>query len=182
MNLVKKIPWKEGNCINVVIEIPKGSSNKYEYDEKKECFQLDRTLHSAVFYPFDYGFMPQSKAGDGDALDVIVLTETPTFAGCIIRSKPIGIVRMEDESGEDIKVIAIPASDIEPRKADISDIRDVPEHIMKEITEFMQHYKALEPHKWTKVHGLEGAEKAREIIKESVENFAKVSGQKKRRK
>ncbi|NYZ79763.1 inorganic diphosphatase [Candidatus Micrarchaeota archaeon] len=179
MNLVKKIPWGKEKEINVVIEIPRGSSNKYEYDEKNEYFRLDRTLHTAVFYPFDYGFMPQSKAGDGDALDVIVLTETPTFPGCVIRSRPVGLLRMEDQSGEDIKIITVPASDIEPRKAEINDVADIPEHQKKEIIEFMRHYKALEPHKWTKVHGFENAERAYDVIKESANSFKKRANRRK---
>lgn len=181
MNFVKKIPWGKEDEINVVIEIPRGSSNKYEYDENVGCFRLDRALHTAIFYPFDYGFMPQSLSGDGDALDVAVLTEKPTFPGCVIRSRPIGLLRMDDQSGEDIKIIAVPAKEIEPREAEISDIKDVPEHQKKEIIEFIKNYKALEPHKWVKIHGFEGAKSARTVIKESADNFTKSNRRKGRK-
>ena len=109
MNYIKDIPiGNPPNEINVVIEVPKGSSNKYEYDEEHNYFKIDRALHSAVFYPFDYGFVPQTRSKDSDALDVIVLTEQPTFPGCVIRARPIGVLEMEDESGIDYKILSVP--------------------------------------------------------------------------
>jgi inorganic pyrophosphatase len=173
MNLVKKIPWGKETEINVVIEIPKGSSNKYEYDCHGEYFRLDRTLHTAMFYPFDYGFMPQSNAEDGDPLDVIVLTEQPTFPGCVIKSRPVGMLRMTDEKGEDIKILAVPTKEIEPRKDEVKDIKNIPEHQRKEIKDFIEHHKKLEPHKWVKIDGFENADKAHEVIRESANNFKK---------
>jgi inorganic pyrophosphatase len=173
VNYIRDVPWGKGGEINVVIEIPKGSSNKYEYDEKGEYFRLDRTLHSAMFYPFDYGFLPQSIADDGDALDVIVLTEMPTFTGCVVRARPIGLLRMKDQAGEDIKLITVLTKKEEPRKAEIRDLKDLPEHVKKEIENFMQYYKSLEPRKWVRIEGFEGAEKARALVKRSVDDYKK---------
>ena len=160
----KKLNWGNKKEVNVVIEIPKGSSNKYEYDKETETFKLDRTMHSAVFYPFDYGFIPNTLAEDGDNLDIIVLIEKPTFTGCVIKARVIGVLEMEDEKGMDYKIISVPIETIEPRKAEINDINDLPEHEKKEIRNFMEHYKTLEPHKWAKIKGFQSKEKAMEII------------------
>lgn len=164
----EKLPWGTKEEINVVIEIPKGSSNKYEYDKETETFKLDRTMHSAVFYPFDYGFIPNTLAEDGDNLDVIVLIEKPTFTGCIIKARVIGVLEMEDEKGIDNKIITVPIESIEPRKAEIKDINDLTEHEKKEIREFMEHYKSLEPNKWAKIKEFQSKEKAMEIILKSI--------------
>ena len=160
--------WGKINELNIVIEIPKGSSNKYEYDEKNDLFRLDRTIHSAVFYPFDYGFIPGTKAEDGDALDAIVLVEKPTFTGCLIKARPIGMLEMEDEKGKDYKIITVPIEKVEPRKAEIKTINDLSKHEKEEIKEFMEHYKDLEPHKWVKIIGFKPKEEAIKIIEKSI--------------
>lgn len=173
MDYIKKIPRGDERGINIVIEVTRGSSNKYEYDEKLQVFKLDRTLHSAVFYPFDYGFIPQTRGEDNDALDAIVLTEQPTFPGCVIKTRVIGMLEMEDQKGVDTKIITVPIESIEPRKSEIKTIANLPEHQKKEIEEFMRHYKSLEPNKWTKIKGFREKEYAIEEIKKSVERYEK---------
>jgi len=173
MNYVRDIPWGKADEITVIIEIPKGSNNKYEYSERGEYFKLDRSLYSAEFYPFDYGFMPQSREDDGDPLDIIVITSHPTFTGCMVKAKPIGLLKMEDENGIDVKIITVPITKIDPRSDEINDICDLPKHTKKEIEDFMKNYKRLEPHKWTKSEGFQNADKAKKFIKECVEEYKK---------
>lgn len=173
MNLSKNI--KAGDNppeeINVVVEIPKGSNNKYEIDEQTGAICLDRTLYGAQMFPFEYGFMPQTKSEDGDPLDIILLASRPTFSGCVVKARPIGIMFMQDEAGVDNKIIAAPAEKIDPRFKEIQDVNDLPEHQKKEIQNFFETYKLLEPNKFVKITGWEGAEKAKEIIKRSVEKY-----------
>jgi len=128
--------------INAVIEIPKGTSNKYEYDEKTGSIKLDRVLHSSLHYPVDYGFIPQTRAEDGDPGDVLVLTDSPVFSGCILEVRPIGLLKMTDENGKDNKVLAVPIGN--PHMKNIKSINDVQEHVLKEITHFFEQYKVLE--------------------------------------
>ena len=150
--------------INIFIENTKGSSNKYELDKETGRIMLDRTFYSSVYYPFEYGFIEGTLSPDGDPLDALVLTTRPTFPGCIIPSKIIGILNTEDESGIDYKIIAVPDDKIDPRFANINGIDDLDEHQKKEIQEFFETYKRLEPNKWVKVTGFESKEKAEEII------------------
>jgi len=157
--------------INVVIDIPKGSSNKYEYNEEKGYFELDRVFYSPLFMPWDYGFVPQTCSEDGDSLDVGVLTTYPTFPGCVIKARPIGVLLMEDEKGIDHKIVALPTEKIDPRLKEIQDVKDLPEHWRKEIQEFFETYKRLEPGKFVKVKGWEGKERAKEIIKEAIARY-----------
>jgi len=174
LNLVKRIePGANINSIKAVVEIPKGSSNKYEYDEKYDCFKLDRSLHSSMIFPFEYGFIPKTKAEDGDALDIIILTEKPTFPGCLVTVRVIGLLKMEDEKGYDYKIISVPINKIEPRKSKIKSINDLEEHIRKEVLNFMEDYKKLEPHKWVKVMGFGDAKEALSAIKKAKEKFEK---------
>ena len=173
MHYVRDIPWGAMDELNVVIEITKGSSNKYEYDEKGEYFKLDRVLHSAEFYPFDYGFLPQSRSDDGDPMDVIVLLSQPTFTGCVIKVRPIGYLSMTDEKGNDTKIIAVPINRIDPRQEEITSIATLPKHIKMEIEDFMENYKRLEPHKWVKSEGFQEKELAIEKIKQAVERYEK---------
>ena len=159
--------------INVVVEIPKFCPNKYEYNEKKGYFKLDRVLYSPMFYPCDYGFVPQTASEDGDALDVLLLTTYSTFPGCIVKARPIGMLLMKDEDGIDNKIVAVPIEKVDPRFKEIQDINDLGEHIKKEIKLFLADYKKLEPekYKYVKVEGFEGKEKAMEIIKKAIEKF-----------
>ncbi len=153
--------------INVFIEVPKGSFNKYELDKETNRIMLDRTLYSSQHFPFEYGFIEDTLADDGDPLDVVVLATNPTFPGCVISVKIIGMLNMEDESGLDYKIIAVPDDKIDPRFKNINSIDDVDDHIKKEIQDFFETYKRLEPNKWVKVSGFESKEKAEEIIKKS---------------
>jgi len=172
MNLFKDVsvgknPPEE---INVVVEIPKGSVNKYEIDEETGAIFLDRTLYSAQFFPFNYGFLPQTRSEDGDSLDIVLLTG-PVFSGCVVKARPIGVILMEDEGGIDNKVLAVPVDKLEPRYKEIQDQKDLPDHLKKEIQEFFETYKNLEKDKWVKITGWEGKEKAMEIITKAIEKY-----------
>ncbi|HEX7288137.1 MAG TPA: inorganic diphosphatase [Candidatus Angelobacter sp.] len=154
--------------INVVIEIPRDSVNKYEYDKKLHVFRLDRTLFSPVHYPGDYGFIPQTLALDGDPLDVLVLVEAPSFPGCLMEVRPIGVLKMVDQGKSDEKVLAVAESD--PMYREIKDYSQVFPHLLREIEHFFSIYKNLEG-KRTEMSGWEGADAARKIISESHERF-----------
>jgi len=150
--------------VNVMVEIPRGSRNKYEYDRETGRFVLDRMLFSAVHYPADYGFIPETLAEDGDELDTLVLVGEATFPGCIIRARPIGVFHMWDEKGPDAKILAVPVSD--PQWNWVKELSDVPEHLLREITHFFQVYKDLEEKK-TKVGDWDGRDDAIRIIEEA---------------
>ena len=146
----------------VMIEIPKGSRNKYEYDRERRVFKFDRMLFSAMHYPSDYGFFPDTLAKDGDPLDALVLVWEPTFPGCLIEIKPIGVFKMRDEKGEDEKILCVPISD--PLWNHIEKLSDVPPHLLKEIEHFFSVYKDLERKK-VRVDGWEDRNSAVKIIK-----------------
>lgn len=148
-------------AIEVFVEIPRGSRNKYEYSEVTHQFRLDRVLFSSVHYPADYGFVPHTLAEDGDTLDALVLVEEPTFPGCIIPARPVGVLHMHDEKGSDVKVLAVPVGD--PRFAAIHDLADVPPHWLREIENFFSIYKQLEA-KMTDVQGWSDAVAAGKAI------------------
>lgn len=141
-------------AIDVVIEIPRGSRNKYEYDHEKHVIRLDRRLFSATVYPADYGFIPGTLAEDGDPLDVLVLLEDPTFPGCVVSARPVGIFWMTDEKGPDAKIICVPEGD--PNWNDVSDLEELPRHLLDEIRHFFEVYKDLEPGKSSSTMGYEG--------------------------
>lgn len=143
------------------IEIPRGSRNKYEYDDATGRFQLDRVLYSSVHYPTDYGFIPETLAEDGDHLDILVLMEEPTFPGCHIEARPIGGLDMADEKGPDFKVLAVPVGD--PRYQHVTDLNHLGEHWLKEIETFFATYKLLEP-KQTEVLGWHDVDFAWQVI------------------
>lgn len=128
--------------VEVFVEIPRGSRNKYEYDEQRGLFRLDRVLYSSVHYPTDYGFIPGTLADDGDHLDCLVVVEEPTFPGCLVKSRVLGALMMVDEHGEDNKILGVPTGD--RRFDDILDIDDLPHHWLLEIENFFRTYKALE--------------------------------------
>src|ERR1700758_4979016 len=148
--------------IDVVVEIPRGSRNKYEYDHERNVIRLDRRLFSATVYPADYGFVPDTLAEDGDPLDALVLVEDPTFPGCLVRARPVGVFWMVDEKGPDAKVICVPAGD--PGSGAITDLADLPAHLLREIQHFFDVYKNLEPGKMSSTRGYEGREAALEEI------------------
>jgi adenylate kinase len=144
--------------VEVVIEVPRGSRNKYEFDHDRHVLHLDRRLFSATVYPADYGFVPDTLAEDGDPLDALVLLEEPVFPGCWVRARPIGIFWMEDEQGPDAKIICVPLGD--PRWDQVRDLDDMPAHLRSEIHHFFDVYKALEPGKSTSTTGFEGRQAA----------------------
>ena len=161
---------KEQMTVTVMIEIPKGSRNKYEYDKEKKVLRFDRMLFSAVHYPSDYGFIPDTLAQDGDPLDALVLVWEPTFPGCQIEAKPVGLFKMWDEKGADEKILCVPVSD--PLWNYIESLADVPPHLLKEIEHFFAVYKDLEQKK-TGVEGWEDREAALKVITESIERYRK---------
>lgn len=155
-------------AVTVVVEIPKGCRNKYEYDPVAKVIRFDRMLFSAVHYPSDYGFIPDTLAGDGDALDALVLVWEPTFPGCHIEAKAVGVFKMRDEKGPDEKILCVPLRD--PLWNYINELKDVPPHLLKEIGHFFEIYKDLEEKK-TGVEGWAGRESAEKVIAESRARF-----------
>lgn len=158
----------------VVVEIPTGSRNKYEVDAKTGEVWLDRHLFQATVYPTEYGFFPGSLAPDGDPLDALVLVGAPTYPGVHLRVRPIGLLRMIDEAGDDVKVLCVPAGD--PRWADYVDIDDVPEHLKAEIRHFFVVYKDLEPNKKSEVGGWESKAVALTAIADAQAAGAAAAG------
>ena len=159
---------KEQLSVTVMIEIPKGSRNKYEYDKEKRVLRFDRMLFSAVHYPSDYGFIPDTLAQDGDPLDALVLVWEPTFPGCLIEARPVGLFKMWDEKGLDEKILCVPVSD--PLWNYIESLADVPPHLLKEIAHFFAIYKDLEEKK-TGVEGWEDCDAALKVIRESQHRY-----------
>jgi inorganic pyrophosphatase len=149
---------------SVIIEIPKGSRNKYEYDKEKKAIKFDRMLFSSMVYPCDYGFFPNTMALDGDPLDALVLTWEPTFPGCLIDVYPVALFDMKDDKGRDQKILCVPKND--PLWNYIETIEQIPPHLLKEITHFFETYKNLEG-KQVIVIGWEGLETAINILKEA---------------
>ena len=160
---------KSPQTVNAIIEIPQKTSNKYEYDEKLGVIKLDRVLHSPFYYPVDYGFIAATRSSDGDNLDVMVLTDAPTFPGCLMEVRPIGLFIMSDESGDDEKVLAVPAKN--PRYNHIENISDVPEHLLKEISHFFSEYKKLEKNKTSNVKGWGSREEAYALIERDMKVY-----------
>ncbi len=154
--------------VDVLIEIPKGSRNKYEFDRERRVFKLDRMLFSSMHYPSDYGFIVDTLAEDGDPLDAMVLLGEPTFPGCLIEARPIGLFKMRDEKGLDHKILCVPLGD--PQWNHIHNLRDVPPHLLIEIEHFFDVYKELEKKK-TAVEGWEEADVARRIIEEARQRY-----------
>lgn len=158
--------------IDVVVEIPKGSRNKYEFDPAIQAFRLDRRLFSATTYPADYGYIPDTLGEDGDPLDALVLLDDPTFPGCWVRARPLGVLWMEDEKGPDAKIISVLVDD--PRWEKRHDLSDFPPHLLSEIEHFFDVYKMLEPHKSSSTQGYEGKAAAVKEIQASKDRYLKV--------
>jgi len=168
MNLWHEIEPGEAEEMNVIIEIGKGSKNKYEVDKKTGLIKLDRAAHTAQDFPFDYGFVPKSLWHDNDPLDVIVLTTFPLQPGILVEVRPVGVMHMIDDGEADDKIIAVPKED--PRWSEVKDLGDVNKHTLKEMEHFYSTYKALQ-NKEVKVNGFGGAAKARAIFKEGLELY-----------
>ena len=156
------------------VEIPKGSRNKYEYDEELDAIVLDRFLFSSMVYPTDYGYIPQTHAEDGDPLDAMVCVSEPTFPGCVIPVKPIALFRMEDDKGIDDKVLCVPLSD--PAWNTLEELDDLPEQLQQEIAHFFSVYKDLEQKK-VKVDGWHSREEAVEEIRKARERWSEKGAQ-----
>lgn len=160
---------KPPESVNVVVEIPKGSHNKYEFDEKWGVIRLDRVLHSPVFYPTDYGFIPETRSEDGDHLDALVLISEPVFPGCVVPVRPVGVMYMEDQMEKDEKIIAVATGD--PLQSHIHNIDQVDDFFKKEIHHFFEIYKQLE-NKKVEVHRWHGKELAHKIIMNAFKRYA----------
>lgn len=156
---------------DVLIEIPKGSRNKYEYDFDLKKIRYDRMLFSSMMYPADYGFIPETLALDGDPLDVLVLVTEPTFPGCVMQVKPIGVFHMADDKGPDEKVLCVPISD--PIWNKLEDLSDMNPHLLKEIEHFFQVYKDLE-NKKVDVEGWGDVNEAYAILEECINRFEQI--------
>lgn len=148
--------------IEVFIEVPQGSRNKYEMDHHTGRIRLDRMLFTSTRYPLDYGFIPDTLAEDGDPLDALVMLDEPTFPGCLVLARPVGVFWMNDEHGPDAKILTAPARD--PRYTAMRDLADVPEYLTAEIGHFFEIYKELEPGKSTDVRGWQGCAAASQVI------------------
>ncbi len=157
--------------INAVIEIPYGSNIKYEIDKTSGAVVVDRVLYSAVFYPANYGFVPNTLADDGDPADILVINEYPLQAGSVIPCRLIGVLVMEDEAGMDEKLLAVPISKIDPRFDNIESIDDLPKATLNRIKNFFETYKLLEPNKWVKVKGFKDLKTATEILDKAIKNY-----------
>ncbi len=153
-----------------VIEIPKGSRNKYEIDHDNGRVYLDRVLFTSFVYPTDYGYFENTLGLDGDPVDVLVLLDYPLFPGVGLKVRPVAVFNMTDDGGSDAKVIAVLEKDV--RWSHIQDIDDIPEFTKKEIEHFFEHYKDLEPHKWVKTEGWQGRAEAEKIVEEGIARFA----------
>jgi inorganic pyrophosphatase len=166
---VEKIGYGEiPNKVKAVIEIPYGSNIKYEIDKESGAVVVDRVMYSAMFYPANYGFVPNTLADDGDPADILVLADYPLVAGSVINTRLIGVLIMEDEAGQDEKLIAVPVSKIDPTYDGINSLDDLPEATLNKIKNFFETYKILEPNKWVKVKEFAGKEKATELLEASL--------------
>ncbi|ERK69943.1 inorganic diphosphatase [Leifsonia aquatica] len=154
---------------DVVIEIPKGSRNKYEVDHETGRVYLDRVLFTSFVYPTDYGYFENTLGLDGDPVDALVLLEYPAFPGVGVKVRPVGVLNMSDEAGSDAKVVVVPAKD--PRWTHIQDITDVPEQTRKEIEHFFARYKDLEPNKFVNIEGWGDAAEAEKIVEAGFEKL-----------
>lgn len=154
--------------INVYIEIPAGGDIKYEFDKESGVLFVDRFAFTAFVYPFNYGFIPNTHADDGDALDVLVLSSKKVAPGVVIPSRPIGMLEMEDEEGIDTKILAVPVEKVDPFMTLVQDIKDVTDPVKNQIRHFFEHYKELEPNKWVKLKDWKDKAEALENIKKAL--------------
>lgn len=154
--------------VNMFVEIPEGTLVKYELDKETGVIMADRFHYTAMPYPFNYGFIPQTQGEDGDPVDVMLVSSQPLFPGCVVAVRPVGMLEMEDEAGIDTKIIAVPTKKVDPFYQHIEDVQDLDEPTRKLIKHFFDHYKELEPNKWVKTKDFLGKEKAYESIKNAM--------------
>ena len=172
MNLLHDISSGTADEMNVIVEIPKFSKNKYEIDKETGLIALDRVMHSAQDYPFDYGFVPQTLFDDGDALDVVLITTHPLAPGILVKARPVAIMEMIDGGERDDKVVAVPVDD--PRFENVRDINDLNPHFQKEMTHFFETYKKVQ-NKEVSVGSWHGAEEAKKAFEKSCELYKNSS-------
>lgn len=173
-------PWD----VHAIIEIPQGSTEpvKYEFDKASGALMVDRFLHTAMFYPANYGFIPHSLSDDGDPIDVLVVSRSPVVSGAVIRSRPIGALRLSDEKGLDEKIVAVPVDDLHPYYEKVASYRDLPPILCDQITHFFEHYKDLERGKWVAVSEWVDAEDAAQLIVEALDRYSAQSEARDRRR
>ena len=162
--------------INVIVEVPHGGHPvKYELDKESGTLFVDRFMHTAMHYPCNYGFVPHTLSDDGDPIDVLVVSRIPVVPGAVIRSRPIGVLMMHDEAGQDEKILAVPVKKLNPYYQNVRNYDDMPDILLQRITHFFEHYKDLEEGKWVKVDGWEDAQRARDLIVKAIEAAAKAA-------
>ena len=170
VNCGKDVP----NEINVIIEIPMhGEPVKYEVDKETGALFVDRFMTTSMFYPTNYGYVPQTLSEDGDPVDVLVVTPIPLLSGSVIRCRPVGMLKMTDESGVDAKILAVPITKLSRNYQSVETFDDLPKHLLLSLEHFFQHYKDLEEGKWVKLDGWVGPEAARNEILASIERYQK---------
>ena len=156
--------------VNVIIEVTIGGHPiKYEMDKEAGTLVVDRFLHTPMSYPGNYGFVPHTLSEDGDPIDVLVCNTRPLVPGCVINVRPVGVLIMEDNAGQDEKIIAVPSPELTKRHIHVHEYSDLPEITLQQIEHFFEHYKDLEPGKWVKIGDWHGAEDAKQLIVESIE-------------
>ncbi|BCZ17639.1 Inorganic pyrophosphatase, Ppa [Helicobacter sp. NHP19-003] len=168
---LSKIKAGEANALNAVIEIPYQSKVKYEVDKDSGAVLVDRVMYPSMVYPANYGFVPHTLSLDGDPADILVLNEDPLMPGSVIKCRLIGVLVMEDESGLDEKLLAVPLSKIDPRYDNIKDLHDLPPIVLQKIKHFFETYKDLEPEKWVKIKDFGDKAQAEEIFKKALANY-----------
>ena len=157
--------------VHALIEIPFGSNIKYELEKESGAIWVDRVMYSAMCYPANYGFVPNTLAADGDPADIMVLCDYPLHVGSVIKCRLIGVLVMEDESGMDEKLLAVPISKVDPTYDNIQNIEDLPKHTLDKIKNFFETYKMLEPNKWVKVKEYKGKDEAQKILQQAIDNY-----------
>lgn len=160
--------------VNVIIEVPaEATPVKYEFDKDAGAIVVDRFLSTPMHYPCNYGFVPNTLSGDGDPADVLVVAPYALVPGCVISARPVGVLIMEDEAGQDEKILAVPSSKLTKLYDDVKSYEDLPQLLRDQIKHFFEHYKDLEKGKWVKVTGWEGVEKAQSLLQEAINNAKK---------
>ena len=164
-------PGSNPDKVNALIEIPYGSNIKYEVDKESGAVVVDRILYSAMYYPANYGFVPNTLADDGDPADILVINENSFQAGSVIACRLIGVLVMEDEAGMDEKLVAVPVSKIDPTYDGVESLEDLPKATLDKIKNFFETYKILEPNKWVKVKEYKGKDEATKILQKAIEAY-----------
>jgi inorganic pyrophosphatase len=163
--------------VNALIEIPAGGQPvKYELDKASGALFVDRFLHTSMIYPANYGFIPQTLSDDGDPLDVLVLSNSPVVSGAVVRCRPVGALVMTDQAGQDEKIIAVPTDDLFPYYKEVQNYTELPDILLRQVAHFFQHYKDLEPNKWTKIGDWIDAMGAERLIMEGIARAKAKSG------